>query len=165
MRPCAAMLAANSSSPRSAPVLRTLAGEGLSLLSGISITAAATLAFVSISISSALRQCRPIRRWRIRRRLEGVLREERGAPWEGGLTWVRRASPQRAAAMRKSFEKELFGHGVRLRAVREMDHAHKEACGEPRQQLPGRFPAGPISIEEKRQHSNARFFKKRLLLG
>ena len=79
--PCAAMLAANSSSPTSAPVLRTLAGEGFSLLSGMSFVTLAMVAFVCMSISSALRQRRPIRRWRMRRSSTAALIERtRGAP-------------------------------------------------------------------------------------
>ena len=44
------MLAANSSSPTSVPVLRTLAGEGFSLLSAMSFVALAIVACVHVDL-------------------------------------------------------------------------------------------------------------------
>ena len=65
----------------------------------------------------------------------------------------------------KNFEKELLGHRVRLRLIRQADRAHEEAVGKPRQELVGRFPAWPVSIEHERQHSDAGLYKKCLLFN
>jgi hypothetical protein len=53
----------------------------------------------------------------------------------------------------------------RLRLIRKADRAHEEAFGKAWQQLLGRFPAGPVSIEHERQPFDAGLNKKCLLLG
>ena len=64
---------------------------------------------------------------------------------------MRRAVPLRISGQCKELKKELFGYRVRLSSVREVDHTYEEVCGEPRQQLSGRFPARPISVKKERQ--------------
>ena len=76
---------------------------------------------------------RPIRKSAGGEKSENVsLRRVSGAPTHFAL--VRRDSIARyQELLQKNWKKELFGHGVRLRSIRQIDHTHEEVCGEPRE--------------------------------